>query len=149
MERPDFVAFTGDMVTGYNWDGTQGWFERQWKVFTKVVTENKIPYAYTLGNHDVEVSGNRCFLKFLGRPESRTDCPFGPDKPPQPHRVRSGRSTQLHELRNSSIQLYKCLESGNEPLVLRLWESWMQRRGYGHVRLHRTRCSGVVQATIG
>ena len=55
MERPDFVAFTGDMVTGYNWDGTQGWFEREWRVFTKVVTEDKIPYAYTLGNHDVEV----------------------------------------------------------------------------------------------
>ena len=92
---------------------------------------------------------NRSFLRSIGRPESRADCPFGPDKPPQPHRVRSGRSTQLHQLRNSSFQLYKRLESGNEPLVLRLWKSWMQRRGYEHVRLHRTRRSGVVQATIG
>ena len=60
MEHPDFVAFTGDMVTGYNWDGTKGWFERIWKLFTKVVTENKIPYGYVLGNHDVEVVALLC-----------------------------------------------------------------------------------------
>lgn len=56
MEKPDFVVFTGDMVTGYSWDGSEGWFERQWKEFTRTVREREIPYAYVLGNHDVEVS---------------------------------------------------------------------------------------------
>ncbi len=55
MEKPDFVVFTGDMVTGYNWDKSKGWFERQWKEFTRTVREREIPYAYVLGNHDVEV----------------------------------------------------------------------------------------------
>ena len=55
QEKPDFVVFTGDMVTGYNWDKRQGWFKRQWLKFTKTVRERDIPYAYVLGNHDVEV----------------------------------------------------------------------------------------------
>lgn len=57
-ENPDFVAFTGDMVTGYNWDGKQGWFKKQWLKFSERMTRLRIPYAYVLGNHDVEVDMN-------------------------------------------------------------------------------------------
>lgn len=56
MENPDFVAFSGDMVSGYNWDGSEGWLRRQWKDVTRIVSEYKTPYAVTLGNHDVEVN---------------------------------------------------------------------------------------------
>ena len=59
-EDPDFVAFTGDMVTGYNWDGTEGWFEKQWNKWSIKMKQRQTPYGYTLGNHDVEV----CFSVF-------------------------------------------------------------------------------------
>ena len=26
---PDFVALSGDMVSGFAWDGRQGWFEER------------------------------------------------------------------------------------------------------------------------
>ena len=26
FEKPDLVALTGDMVSGYGWDGSQGWY---------------------------------------------------------------------------------------------------------------------------
>ena len=52
-ESPDFVAFTGDMVTGYNWDGKPGWFKKQWLKFSERMTRLRLPYAYVLGNHDV------------------------------------------------------------------------------------------------
>ena len=54
-EDPDFVAFTGDMVTGYNWDGTEGWFEKQWNKWSIKMKQRQTPYGYALGNHDVEV----------------------------------------------------------------------------------------------
>lgn len=59
-EDPDFVAFTGDMVTGYNWDKKPGWFKKQWKKFTTRMVDMRIPYGYTLGNHDVEVWDRTC-----------------------------------------------------------------------------------------
>ena len=55
MENPDFVAYSGDMVTGNCWDGSKDWFRRQWNDVTRVVSEWKIPYAVTFGNHHVEV----------------------------------------------------------------------------------------------
>ena len=55
MENSDFVAYSGDMVTGNCWDGSKDWFRRQWNDVTRVVSEWKIPYAVTFGNHDVEV----------------------------------------------------------------------------------------------
>ena len=27
-EKPDFAAVTGDLVSGYNWNNTEGWYER-------------------------------------------------------------------------------------------------------------------------
>ena len=44
MENPDFVAYSGDMVTGNCWDGSKDWFRRQWNDVTRVVSEWKIPY---------------------------------------------------------------------------------------------------------
>lgn len=29
-EKPDFVALSGDMVSGFAWDGRKGWFEERW-----------------------------------------------------------------------------------------------------------------------
>src|SRR5690349_2424747 len=35
IEKPDLVVLTGDMVSGYAWDKTSGWYEKQWNKFTK------------------------------------------------------------------------------------------------------------------
>ncbi len=29
FEKPDFVALSGDMVSGFAWDGRKGWFEER------------------------------------------------------------------------------------------------------------------------
>ncbi|KAK8793460.1 hypothetical protein WA158_004819 [Blastocystis sp. Blastoise] len=58
-ENPDFVAFTGDMVAGYGWDKQPGWYEKKWNAFTSILNETRIPYGYTLGNHDSEADKNR------------------------------------------------------------------------------------------
>lgn len=51
--KPDLVVLTGDMVSGYAWDGkTSNFFYNCWKKFTKCFTDNKLLYAYALGNHD-------------------------------------------------------------------------------------------------
>ena len=47
-------------MTGYNWDKKPGWFKKQWKKFTTRMVEMRIPYGYTLGNHDVEVWDRTC-----------------------------------------------------------------------------------------
>ena len=64
IEKPDFVSFTGDMVSGRNkylpfpvagdWNSTVGWHKRQWRHWTRPVSKRGIYYGYTLGNHDGE-----------------------------------------------------------------------------------------------
>ena len=70
-ENPDFLAFSGDMVSGrrsdpmdftivgYAWDQSPNWYERIWKRWTAPLLELKKPYGYTLGNHDSEADLNR------------------------------------------------------------------------------------------
>lgn len=53
-EQPDLVVFSGDAVSGYAWDGSEGWYEEQWNMFTIPVKNASVPYAYTLGNHDAQ-----------------------------------------------------------------------------------------------
>ena len=39
-ERADLAILTGDMVSGYAWDGKeQGWYQRQWQNWTKAFVE--------------------------------------------------------------------------------------------------------------
>ncbi|CDW79940.1 UNKNOWN [Stylonychia lemnae] len=52
-EQPDFVAATGDVISGYAWDGIQtNWFAEQYKTFVKPLYEYNTSWAYTCGNHD-------------------------------------------------------------------------------------------------
>lgn len=53
LVKPDLAVLTGDMVSGYAWDGkSKNFFLTGWKKFTKVFRDNKLLYAYTCGNHD-------------------------------------------------------------------------------------------------
>ncbi len=48
------VVFSGDMVSGYAWNGSPGWYEALWRRLIQPTNAAGIPYATTLGNHDAE-----------------------------------------------------------------------------------------------
>ncbi|KAK8790984.1 hypothetical protein WA158_005615 [Blastocystis sp. Blastoise] len=54
LEKPDLVVITGDLVSGYKYNGTQGWYKHYWEKATKSYIKYGIPYALVLGNHDSE-----------------------------------------------------------------------------------------------
>jgi len=58
-EQPDIVILTGDMVSGYAWNGTHGWFAKRWEQLTAPMIKYQIPYALALGNHDDEADLTR------------------------------------------------------------------------------------------
>ena len=42
----------GDCVSGYAWDGSQGWTRKQWEKLTEPMISLGYPWAVALGNHD-------------------------------------------------------------------------------------------------
>ena len=34
-EKADVAVLTGDMVSGYMWDHSEGWYQREWKKWTQ------------------------------------------------------------------------------------------------------------------
>ena len=59
-EKPDLVAVTGDVVSGYLWDGhTKPWFPLKYKKFAEIMQEYNQKWAFTAGNHDSEADYNR------------------------------------------------------------------------------------------
>ncbi|KAH7620787.1 putative inactive purple acid phosphatase 28 [Nannochloris sp. 'desiccata'] len=54
QEKPDFIVFGGDMVSGWHAKGKDGWFQNRWHQLTAPAREFSIPYALVLGNHDDE-----------------------------------------------------------------------------------------------
>lgn len=54
-EKPDMVVVTGDVISGYAWDGKEeGWYAKHYQNFTKVMYEYNMPWALTAGNHDTQ-----------------------------------------------------------------------------------------------
>jgi len=53
LVKPDLAVVSGDAVSIPGEVGS-GWFASQWKVWTQPFVDAKVPYAYTLGNHDDE-----------------------------------------------------------------------------------------------
>lgn len=52
-EKPDLVINTGDVVSGYMWDGqTRPWTQIYWDRMMSVLTEMGYNWASTAGNHD-------------------------------------------------------------------------------------------------
>lgn len=55
QERPDLVIVSGDVVSGYAWDGqTRPWAATQYDKLAQVLTQKNQYWATTAGNHDVE-----------------------------------------------------------------------------------------------
>ena len=58
--KPDLVIVTGDMVSGYSWDGIdQNFYQNLWFKFSQIFNDTKTYYAYALGNHDHQANYNR------------------------------------------------------------------------------------------
>lgn len=54
-EKPDLVIITGDLVSGYEWDGIEvGWFAKLWRKLIAPMKKHNTRWAVALGNHDVE-----------------------------------------------------------------------------------------------
>ena len=52
-EKPDLVVITGDMVTGFAWDGiTPNWYANNYDRFTEAMREKGIHWVTTAGNQD-------------------------------------------------------------------------------------------------
>ncbi|KAL4501577.1 hypothetical protein ABPG72_018628 [Tetrahymena utriculariae] len=59
MYHPNFATLTGDMVSGYAWDNTTTFYQRNWKKYTSPFTLNNLSYSIILGNHDDQANLNR------------------------------------------------------------------------------------------
>lgn len=53
-EKPDLVVITGDMVSGYAWPGTKGWYLSYYSQYIAPMEKYNTPWALVLGNHDIE-----------------------------------------------------------------------------------------------
>lgn len=66
-EKPDLVVVTGDLVSGYRWQGQEKWFESLHAKFVQAFEARNIPWAYVLGNHDAEGDLNGAEIVELDR----------------------------------------------------------------------------------
>jgi Calcineurin-like phosphoesterase len=53
-EQPDLAVLTGDLVSGYSWPGSLGWYMKYYKKYIQPMKDYKLPWAIALGNHDIE-----------------------------------------------------------------------------------------------
>lgn len=55
QEKPDFVVITGDVISGYAWDGvTKPWAAHVYDTMAQVLKKRGLNWAFTGGNHDEE-----------------------------------------------------------------------------------------------
>lgn len=53
-EQPDLVVVTGDLVSGYRWQGQPQWYEGFHSRLVNHIESRNISWAFVLGNHDLE-----------------------------------------------------------------------------------------------
>jgi len=67
-EDPDVIIVTGDVVSGYAWDGqTRPWAAIQYAKMADVITAKGKYWATTAGNHDEEADLTREQISELDR----------------------------------------------------------------------------------
>lgn len=59
LSHPHFAVLTGDMVSGFAWDNTTTFYQRNWKKYTSPLQLHNLSYSIILGNHDDEANLNR------------------------------------------------------------------------------------------
>ena len=79
QESPSLVVFSGDMVSGYGWNGRAGWYSRRWQQVASSVRSSGLPHAAILGNHDGEADlGRRQIMALAGRESNVSICQTDP-----------------------------------------------------------------------
>ena len=61
-ETPDFVAVTGDIVSGFMWDQSKGeedFWEKNFAKLHTVLEANEIPFGFVPGFHDFEADADQ------------------------------------------------------------------------------------------
>jgi predicted MPP superfamily phosphohydrolase len=77
---PDLVIITGDSVSGYAWDNLNSTFYKDcWHAWTKPMRKMKVPYAYTLGNHDDQADFTRKQIIDLDRTHNYSLTQYNPN----------------------------------------------------------------------
>jgi hypothetical protein len=74
-EKPDLMIITGDLVSGYMWNGRdKDWFYHHWRQLVEPMIVRNISWAIALGNHDIEadLSGNEIVALDSSNPLSLT-----------------------------------------------------------------------------
>ncbi|GAM18658.1 hypothetical protein SAMD00019534_018330 [Acytostelium subglobosum LB1] len=67
-ENPDFVMFSGDMISGYNKHFYDvNFYNTIWDTLTEPLRKRNLPWAITFGNHDAEGQLNSAQLMNLDR----------------------------------------------------------------------------------
>lgn len=67
LEKPDFVAITGDVVSSFVWTNQEDWFEAQYGKLMSILDEQGVHFGTTAGNHDAEANLNRRQISELDR----------------------------------------------------------------------------------
>ena len=68
LEQPDLVIITGDVVSGYAWDGsTTPWSSIQYTKGMQPMIDRGLNWATTAGNHDEEGDLTRAQISELDR----------------------------------------------------------------------------------
>ncbi|KAK8790983.1 hypothetical protein WA158_005614 [Blastocystis sp. Blastoise] len=116
-EQPDMVAITGDLVSGYKWNKTQGWYKHYWEMATEPLVKRNIPYAFALGNHDGEADLTRQEVMKLDITNPNSVSQVGPE-----------------ELPGGSNYLLQIKASNNDSNALNLWFFDSQNKDCGGVK---------------
>lgn len=70
---------TGDIISDYAWDGSQGWTEKQWKKWTTPLEKKNLNYMYLFGNHDTEQDLSRDMVALMDSKNDLSLTEVGPE----------------------------------------------------------------------
>eukprot|EP00347_Sterkiella_histriomuscorum_P010662 403375407 len=103
-EKPDLVVVTGDAVSGYAWNGTQGWYAHHYHKFVQAMVDMNQSWAFTAGNHDSQADLTREQISELDRSFNLS--------------LTKPNSGNLTHAFNYMLPIYDKIE---EDVVYRLW----------------------------
>jgi predicted MPP superfamily phosphohydrolase len=106
FEKPDFVVNTGDVISGYMWNGSDpDWAEIHYSKPFNVLTKLGYNWASTAGNHDSQANLSRAEISELDRSFDMS-------------LTQPNAEPELHNSFNYVLPIY---DSAGEQIMSRLW----------------------------
>lgn len=121
-EQPSLAVFSGDMVSGFSWDGHAGWYAQRWAQLTAPVRTAGVPFAAVLGNHDSEADLSRAQIMQLHDSTSNAIVP--PPEARGPQGANAGASNYYLDI----------MDSDGQVVAARIWMLDSNNRGCGQLR---------------